>query len=82
MKVEYEKTIIVKMELNEMEAVALAQLCVQVGGAPGLRRDFYHQVWQRIRGALGEVPNASGIFTFGPDAILVTGAGQTGSKAP
>lgn len=72
MKITHKKVVTVTLEMNEWEAVALAQLCVQVGGEPGARRDFYHEVWREIRkGMQGDIPSSRGVFTFSDRAILV-----------
>ncbi len=86
MKIAHKKDVTVTLVLNEMEASALAQLCVQVGGPSSLRRDFYHDVWRGIREALGEIPGTSGIFKCTTRGIDVTGheepmAGQSESEA-
>lgn len=84
MKITSEKLVTVRLELTEMEATALAQLCVQVGGVSCLRRDFYHEVWRRLRATLGDIPSSNGVFRFKPGVIECTGdepATQSESKA-
>jgi hypothetical protein len=80
-KVSSEKVVTLTLTLNEMEATALAQLCVQVGGVSSLRRDFYHEVWRRIREAIGELPSTAGVFEYTKDGVNVIAerVGQTGS---
>jgi hypothetical protein len=72
-KVHCEKTVQLTLVLNEREALALAQLCVQVGGEPCWRRDFYHEIWRAVGDVVGDVPTAQGLFSFSKNAILCTG---------
>jgi hypothetical protein len=86
-KIKATKLVTVQLEMTGEEAMWLAQLCVQVGGESDARRSFYHDLWNEVRQAVGEIPTSRGLFTWknGKDAtegIYIAPADQVSRVDP